>query len=431
MHLLVDAICACCIVLLTPGEVSAEVVWLCVTYNVLAFMTQPLTGWAVDSGHIRGALWIAVALLMCAGGMNDWGMKDEGMIDEGMKDWGMNDWGIIVLLGLGNSLFHVWGGRSVARRSGNDMRHLGVFVSTGALGLMLGSRCASTGLLWGLLAMLVLTAVAYAWMERRCVPLAEETERGPRTVSTSGGVSWGLMGLLMLLVMLRSLYGQLVPTEARGLGDYALLATVLAFVAKAGGGWLGLRWGTWRSLTVALLTAGTAMLGGALGGTMGAAAMLLMVVAINVTMPMTLHLMNGLLRGREGLSFGLLAAALMPGVGLSLLPIDWPMLYALTATMVIEALVLLALRERRWQVLGASVAMNIVTNLCLNALILYGMDHYPTWPLLSALELLVCAVEAVGYYAVMRDWKRATVYAVCCNGASCLVSCCAMLVVRL
>jgi len=37
------------------------------------------------------------------------------------------------------------------------------------------------------------------------------------------------------------------------------------------------------------------------------------VFAINLTMPVTLYLANVVLKGKEGLAFGLLAAALIPG----------------------------------------------------------------------------------------------------------------------
>jgi hypothetical protein len=45
--------------------------------------------------------------------------------------------------------------------------------------------------------------------------------------------------------------------------------------------------------------------------------------AVNCTMPVTLYWANGLLKGREGLAFGLLAAALIPGYLLSTFPL-WP-----------------------------------------------------------------------------------------------------------
>jgi Mn2+/Fe2+ NRAMP family transporter len=41
--------------------------------------------------------------------------------------------------------------------------------------------------------------------------------------------------------------------------------------------------------------------------------LLLGLLAVNCTMPITLYLSNVVLKGHEGLSFGLLAAALIPG----------------------------------------------------------------------------------------------------------------------
>ena len=48
-------------------------------------------------------------------------------------------------------------------------------------------------------------------------------------------------------------------------------------------------------------------------------ALLIGLFFINCTMPVTLYLANVVLKGREGLAFGLLAAALMPGFLLSLI----------------------------------------------------------------------------------------------------------------
>ena len=55
----------------------------------------------------------------------------------------------------------------------------------------------------------------------------------------------------------------------------------------------GNKWKAWLYLLPALLFLGLFM--------------------INCTMPVTLYLANVVLKGKEGLAFGLLAAALMPG----------------------------------------------------------------------------------------------------------------------
>lgn len=400
MHLLVDAICACRIMMLIPGEVTSEVVWLCVAYNVLAFLTQPLTGWWVDRGSTNRGLGLSMTLLVMACVIHQLPCT-------------------IVLLGLGNSLFHVWGGRNVARRTANNMMHLGLFVSTGALGLLLGSSYASVGLMWAMMATLMMSVAAYLWVERwqKCELLVQSQKQTMSGVPPAVGSKW-LMALLILLVMIRSFYGQWAPNADSRLGNFGLLLTLLAVAGKMSGGLLCLRFGTWRALTLVLLVAGVAMVVSELGGSTGILALFLMVLAINVTMPMTLHLMNRQLPRREGLAFGLLAAALLPGVGLALLPVSLPILYALTATMVIESAVLLMLKEWRWQVLGVSILMNIVTNLLLNSLILYGMDSYPSIWMLVAMELLVTAVEQLCYYFVTHNWKMSLRYAVLCNGAS-------------
>ena len=72
-----------------------------------------------------------------------------------------------VLLGFGNSLFHVWGGKQVIVTYGNDMPALGLFVSTGALGLSLGVVFYSWFLLQAFLLVLCLLAVAYVGMDGR------------------------------------------------------------------------------------------------------------------------------------------------------------------------------------------------------------------------------------------------------------------------
>ena len=48
LHFLVDGLCLCCIYLLTAPFELNNLLWLFVTYNILAFLTQPLTGWMAD-----------------------------------------------------------------------------------------------------------------------------------------------------------------------------------------------------------------------------------------------------------------------------------------------------------------------------------------------------------------------------------------------
>jgi hypothetical protein len=90
---------------------------------------------------------------------------------------------------------------------------------------------------------------------------------------------------------------------------------------------------------------------------------------------------------------------------------------ALVATILIELVVLLLLRERRRRVLGASVFINVCTNVPLN--LLAGHLHDLGDVLLA--EFLVVVVEALWYAIWTKDFKQAVVYGFLCNAISFLV----------
>ena len=122
LHFLVDGICACGLMLMSHQIVSDfEVAAVIVLYDVLAFATQPLTGRWIDASvacsrglRLSAALLLGGALVSLLHTSMPLLMAIPGA----------------VLLGMGNSLFHVYGGRFVAVASQNDIRAMGVFVST-------------------------------------------------------------------------------------------------------------------------------------------------------------------------------------------------------------------------------------------------------------------------------------------------------------
>ena len=147
-HFLVDGLCICGMFLLAEiyGErfgaygdrVSMGAV---LVYNVLAFVSQPLTGMMADRMIARHWLLIASSLLLtlavaCAAMIPRLMAEAPNLMLDGLGE------GLLilvaVLLGAGNSLFHVWGGKQTVIKTGNDIRALGVFVSTGVLGLAVG-----------------------------------------------------------------------------------------------------------------------------------------------------------------------------------------------------------------------------------------------------------------------------------------------------
>ena len=153
MHLLVDGLCVCCLYLMAASSGVVGFVGVFLTYNILAFMTQPFTGLLVDKMERRHwVLLVSMSLLSIAV------LAASMVVAAGTVKAGML--AVAVLLGFGNSLFHVWGGKQVVITHGNDMPALGLFVSTGALGLSLGVVFYSWFLLQAFLLVLCLLAVA-------------------------------------------------------------------------------------------------------------------------------------------------------------------------------------------------------------------------------------------------------------------------------
>ena len=115
--------------------------------------------------------------------------------------------------------------------------------------------------------------------------------------------------LIMLIVAGRSFTGEAFTT---GITKNAMLILLLGATSMAGkmaGGWLAKSMGIWKALL--LMVVGTILC--FLGKDLYIAVMLTGLFLINCTMPVTLYWANTLLKGYEGLAFGLLAAALIPG----------------------------------------------------------------------------------------------------------------------
>lgn len=104
------------------------------------------------------------------------------------------------------------------------------------------------------------------------------------------------------------------------------------------------------------------------------------------------------------------------------------LLLALVSTILIELVVLLLLAERRWPVLGASVVVNVLTNIPLNLFVIY-VDSRFTTILLG--EVVVVAVETLWYYLFLRILSRAFTYSLLCNAISFLTGLLVQLLVAL
>lgn len=417
LHLLVDGICACGVMMMSNRLISdMEVCATIVLYDVLAFGTQPLTGRWVDKNDNRPlGLKLAVALLL--GGALVSALFASLTILIAVTG--------AVLLGMGNSFFHVYGGRYVAVASHNDIRAMGVFVSTGAVGLAIGIGFNGPILLtFFLLAFMLLSF--FHLRSTYGQDAAAHSEPSPihsAPLKSSVRVLYSVpilyLSSLMLVVTGRAFIGEAAPSlhiSVSSIGTPLTLVgvSVIVMLGKAAGGFLSKRWGVRNVFVISMLLSSVAFL----MCPWNYGFVLLTLFLINLSMPCTLYLATKAVPGREGWTFGLLAMALLPGFLLGNAIKDHAICQALVmplmATILLESLLLFYfLRERRWQVLAASVLFNILTNVPLNA---FMMAYRVTSPLcLVGLECLVVVVEFMGYWLILHDRYKAFKYSLLCN----------------
>jgi len=298
---------------------SAIVAWV-VTYNVLAFGGQVPAGALADrlgsyrlfavTGTCLAALALRVSPMATAPG--------------------------ILIVGLGNALFHVGAGAHVLARSGDRSRESGVFVGPGAIGLFVGIWLGSQDLpcRWALVSALTIAAPLSFWAARaRTIA----TEPLPKPLSSAWTLALLSAAGLLGSVLVRSLVGGAVAGAWRGVspGVVALLAGA-ACLGKLAGGFVGDRLG-WSRTTVVALLASTLLL--SLFVEHPGAAVLGMLL-FQMTMPVTLKAMHHLLPQRPGLAFGLPCLALLVGAlpglyGVRLLPNPWATLGAILGSTVL------------------------------------------------------------------------------------------------
>ena len=279
-HFAVDLGCAYAVF---SGSTAGAMGYL--LYNFFAFAVQMPLGLLADrfgkNRFFAAAGALLIALVCC------------------FSTFGM--WGIVVL-GLGNALFHIGGGLDVLNLSGSRAAPLGVFVSPGAFGLFLGT-------LWGnqmgspipvLAVLLLCTALMLFSPARRCLP-----RNAPLDFPNRALFPWAAM--LFLVVLLRSFGGlQAVFSWKTGLWSWLSVAAVV--LGKTCGGFLADRFGSVPAAIGSLLLSAALFCCSQLP-----VCGVLALFCFNMSMPITLFALAQAMPGCKGFSFGLLTFALFLG----------------------------------------------------------------------------------------------------------------------
>lgn len=286
MHLVTDGLCAYLVFSRLYLGSPESAIFVFFAYNILAFVTQSPVGLLIDK-YNKPKSFLAVSIIMMALGYMFVGV-----------------WPIAVFfIGMSNSIFHVAGGKYVTDKSGNDISHLGIFVSTGAVGLVLGQRYLSfTAMPYIFFAVLIICGAILILSEDG------ETINYPEYYDKSKNSDLALLAVIGVVVI-RSFVGKVVTPDFTLEGNIFLIIAIATALGKAMGGVcskiFGIRPTTYISMSIAALCLA-----------LGTAIPMLFIIGIfafNFSMPITLYYANIMLKGSEGFAFGTLAASLIPG----------------------------------------------------------------------------------------------------------------------
>lgn len=295
LHLLCDLIC----VLKVIGVLSEKYILghtlIFILYNGFAFLLQPIAGIIVDKFHRERLLLVISCTFIILGVLLN------------------NLVFSCIFLGLSNQLFHVAGGKICTNLSTDKAWHLGLFVSLGAIGLMVGSNFYQYRILLivPIILYVIITTIVCLLYNEKCtnkdVTLQCNKVCLPKKIFA--------IAFLVIVVFIRSFVGKIIHYDFEMTTTYIVLFGIASMLGKFIGGVLKDIFGSMKVILVSLVLCGIILI--FLDHVF--ILMLLGTILINISMPITLFELNKLNPGKEGVNFGLLAAVLFPGVAIGIL----------------------------------------------------------------------------------------------------------------
>ena len=218
-------------------------------------------------------------------------------------------WTATVLIGIGNGLFHIGGGRQVLQDSGSKYAPSGIFISSGALGVFLGRKLsvaftrAAFISIWILVAAGALLLGIIAFMQR-----SDRRASKLRFVNISPGMLAASL-LIFIVVIIRSFYGFVAVYSWNTGFVMGLIFTLCVAGGKFLGGIAADRFGLMAACIISLGGAAVTALFASGSPVLGCISILL----FNMTMPITLTILAGIWKELPGFAFGTLMMALFLG----------------------------------------------------------------------------------------------------------------------
>lgn len=293
-------LCAVSRVLGESGQGSMEVVALSILlYDIVAFTLQLPIGIALDQLDKNSY----AALLSYAS-------VGAGVVLS-LVPIALLEWPAILLLAIGNALFHSAGGLSVLNISQKHAGPSGIFIATGAIGVFLGTQSAQMGRLQIAFSLLVLLFL--------CALITLVVQKVNKKYWNVHNVSFDIprlssntllaIALLSLVVALRSYAGMVMAFPWKSEMLLLVLSIIGVFAGKALGGVVADRIGFRTTAIFSLIVAATLFVPSWEIPVMG----LLGVFFFNFTMSITLASLANILPNAKGTAFGLASFSLAVG----------------------------------------------------------------------------------------------------------------------
>lgn len=293
-------LCAVSRVLGESGQGSMEVVALSILlYDIVAFTLQLPIGIALDQLDKNSYAALLSYALVGAG------------VVLSLVPIALLEWPAILLLAIGNALFHSAGGLSVLNISQKHAGPSGIFIATGAIGVFLGTQSAQMGRLqiaFSLLVLLFLCALITLVVQKvnkKYWNVHNVTFDIPRLSSNT----LLAIALLSLVVALRSYVGMVMAFPWKSEMLLLVLSILGVFAGKALGGVVADRIGFRTTAIFSLIVAATLFVPSWEIPVMG----LMGIFFFNFTMSITLASLANILPNAKGTAFGLASFSLAVG----------------------------------------------------------------------------------------------------------------------
>ena len=309
IHFIVDLACNVLVVNLVASKLGNDVITLfaaVIAYNFFAFAVQLPVGIIADKLN-KNAICSAVGCLLVSLGF---AFYNNAIL-------------AAIIAGIGNSLFHVGGGIDVLNISDKKATPSGIYVSTGALGVFLGSLSGKYGFnryyIVHILLLLSFIAIIYLYTkikdklsnilypyDQPLEPEVSNVETKYDNISISEVIA---IICLMITVCIRSYVGMILNFSWKSNIVLAVIAILSVVFGKMLGGIIGDRIGFKKISVISLLLSGILFIFAFDNPALG----ILAILFFNMTMPITLTALSNILNNGKGFAFGLLTFALFVG----------------------------------------------------------------------------------------------------------------------